>query len=174
MPADAPSPESVLVQALTLLVARWSSPNVQRAVAQSAGVTVDAADVSALYVLGLHGPLRAGDLAEAMHISRPTVSKQLSRLERAGMIRRESDPVDGRATIVGLSAEGAAAHRRLLAQGIRMMRHALRDTSRDDAAALAAQVAELVARLGVTDFPGDSAGDTPRPHPERRSEEDQS
>lgn len=174
MPAHVASPETVLLQALTLLVARWSSPNVQRSVAQSAGVTVDAADVSALYTLGLHGPLRAGDLAEAMHISRPTVSKQLTRLERAGMISRESDPHDGRASIVGLSAEGAAAHRRLLAQGIRMMRHALRDRSRTDAAALADEVADLVARLGVTDSPGDSAGDPPRSLPERRSQEDQS
>ncbi|PKI89755.1 MarR family transcriptional regulator [Actinomycetales bacterium SN12] len=174
MPTGVPSPENELLQALTLLVARWSSPNVQRSVAQSAGVTVDAGDVSALYILGLHGPLRAGDLADAMHISRPTVSKQLARLERAGMITRESDPNDGRATIVALSAEGASAHRRLLAQGIRMMRHALRDVSRADATALAAQVADLVARLGVTDSPGDSAGDLPRSYPERRSEEDQS
>lgn len=174
MPADAPSPESVLLQALTLLVARWSSPNVQRSVAHSAGVTVDAADVSALYILGLHGPLRAGDLAEAMHISRPTVSKQLNRLERAGMISRESDPHDGRATLVGLSDEGSAAHARLLEQGIRMMRHALRDRTRADASALACEVADLVARLGITDSPGDPAGDPPRSVAERRSQEDQS
>ena len=97
----------------------------------------------------------------------------MTRLERAGMIRRESDPLDGRATIVGLSDEGTAAHRRLLAQGIRMMRHALGDRSRADATALAVQVADLVARLGI-DSAGDSAGDPQRSHPERRSQEDQS
>ncbi|MFS2279744.1 MarR family transcriptional regulator [Microbacterium sp. OR21] len=174
MATKAPSAESTLLQALTLLVARWSSPSVQRSVAQSAGVAVDAADVSTLYVLGMHGPLRAGDLAERMHISRPTASKQLARLERAGLIDRESDPDDGRASIVSLSAEGDAAHRRLLEQGIRMMRHALRDYAPGDATAFASQVADLVARLGITDASGDQTGNPPRSDPERRSEEDQS
>ncbi|MEV7632300.1 MarR family transcriptional regulator [Microbacterium sp. NPDC089318] len=174
MTPQSSSAERTLLQALTLLVARWSSPNVQRSVAQSAGVAVDAADVSTLYVLGMHGPLRAGDLAERMHISRPTASKQLARLERAGMIDRRSDPDDGRATVVSLSAEGAAAHRRLLDQGIRMMRRALREHSPAEATAFAAQVADLVARLGVTDAPGDQAGNPPRSDPERRPEEDQS
>ncbi|WP_336644332.1 MarR family winged helix-turn-helix transcriptional regulator [Microbacterium sp. USHLN186] len=174
MSSAGPSPEITLLQSLTLLVARWSSPALQRSVAQTAGVEVDAADVSTLYVLGMRGPMRAGDLAKDVHASRPTVSKQLARLERAGMIRREVDPLDGRVSIVRLSAQGVAAHQRLLAQGIRMMRRALRDRPRADATAFAAEVADLIQRLGVTDSPGDPAGGHQRSRPGRDSQEDQS
>jgi len=160
MPEPDTSPEGTLLHALTLLVAQWSSPQVQRSVAQRAGVGVDAPDISTLYVLGTHGPLRAGDLARAMRTSRPTISKQLARLERAGLLVREADPRDGRATVVGLSTEGAAAHRRLRRQGIAMMRHALRDRTRTDAAAFAADMADLLARLSD---PGDAPGHTSDP-----------
>lgn len=157
------SPESILLRSLTLLVARWSSPNLQRSVADTAGVNVDAADVSPLYVLGFRGPMRPGDLAEALHLSRPTISKQLARLDRAGMIVRDSDPADGRAAIVRLSPQGLQAHDRLVAEGIRMMRRALRDQPRAEAALFATQLAEFIAELSTTDSAGEPAADQPHP-----------
>jgi DNA-binding MarR family transcriptional regulator len=46
------------------------------------------------------------DLADALHLARPTVSKMLQAMERAGAIERRSDEHDQRLTRVHLSAAG--------------------------------------------------------------------
>jgi DNA-binding MarR family transcriptional regulator len=46
------------------------------------------------------------DLAETLHLSRPSVTRILQGLEKAGAIRREVDPIDQRFTRVFLTAEG--------------------------------------------------------------------
>lgn len=46
------------------------------------------------------------DLADALHVSRPTVTKMLNSMEKAGLVRRQSDPIDARLTRVHLTEEG--------------------------------------------------------------------
>ncbi len=48
------------------------------------------------------------DLADALHVSRPTVTKMLNSMEKAGLVRRQSDPVDARLTRIHLTDAGAA------------------------------------------------------------------
>jgi DNA-binding MarR family transcriptional regulator len=93
---------------LTRLVIAWSSPATQRAVARSAGVSIDPADIRALYMLGLSGETRIGSLARALNQTAPTTSKQVVRLERQGLVSRTPDPSDQRASRTGLSAAGLA------------------------------------------------------------------
>jgi DNA-binding MarR family transcriptional regulator len=76
-------------------------------------------DQSALMLLGpltAMGPLRVTHLAEVKHADPSTVSRQAAQLVRAGLARREPDPVDGRATRLAVTAEGHAACVRLQAQ----------------------------------------------------------
>lgn len=73
-------------------------------------------DQSALLLLGplLHqGPLRVTDLAEMRYADASTVSRQAAQLVRAGLVRREADPGDGRACRLALTAAGEAACRRM-------------------------------------------------------------
>ena len=136
-----------LLTALTRLTTLWSSSSTQAAVAAAAGVHVEPIDIPPLYVLGLEGPARAGDLATALRLTRPTMSKQLSRLERAGFIERAPDPADARASIVRLSATGHDVHERLVAQGLAMVTDALSGWEPADGARFAAQLERFVDAL---------------------------
>jgi len=157
--APEPAPERMLLRSLTHLMARWSSSATQASVAEAAGVAVDSADIPPLYMLGLGGPMRAAELATSLHVSRPTMSKQLARLQGAGLITREADPADGRAVIVRLSTAGAEANERLVAEGHRMIQRALRDWSAEDASAFAAQLHLFTAALGGKDSAGEPAAE---------------
>jgi DNA-binding MarR family transcriptional regulator len=63
--------------------------------------------VSALVSLEQHGPLRAGDLAARESVSAPTMTRILAVLEEQGLVEREVDPSDRRASSVVLTPAGA-------------------------------------------------------------------
>jgi DNA-binding MarR family transcriptional regulator len=66
-----------------------------------------------LAVLASHAPrpLRLSALAELLALSLPTVSDAVTALEKKGMLRRRSDPGDGRAFLLDLTSRGRrAAH----------------------------------------------------------------
>lgn len=52
------------------------------------------------------GSLRVGDLAQALRVTVGGTSKLVDRVERAGLIRREPDPDDRRASRVALTNAG--------------------------------------------------------------------
>ena len=52
-------------------------------------------------------------LAEAEQVRRPTITRLIDGLERRGLVRRVSDPADGRVQLV----EATAAGKRLLQKG---------------------------------------------------------
>lgn len=60
--------------------------------------------VKALFKLRRLGPLRVKDLAIQLRLDSTTVSRHVDDLERRGLVVREADRSDGRATLVRLSA----------------------------------------------------------------------
>ena len=64
------------------------------------------------------GPLRVGELARAIEVRGPTAVTLVQRLVEEGLVEREPDPTDQRATVLRLSERGLerldAAHSRLL------------------------------------------------------------
>lgn len=148
--SDSPdSPERELLAALTLLIANWGSVAVQETIARRAGVTVDPVDVQPLYTLGQQGPQRASTLADTLRLSRPTMSKQLRRLENAGLVSRASDAADARAAIVSLSPAGAEAYRRLVGEGIAIVQGALAQWDAASTGAFARDLSRFVSSLTV-------------------------
>ena len=73
---------------------------------------VPAAQLSALSVL-MGGPRTLGELASAEQVRPPTMSKLVSEMERAALVRRAGDTDDARVVRVEMTAKG----RRLLAKG---------------------------------------------------------
>ena|SRR2546425_3623781 len=68
---------------------------------------------SALSVIVFRGPIAMGALAEAEQVRAPTITRLVTSLEQAGLVRRVSDRADGRVQLV----EATAAGRRLLNKG---------------------------------------------------------
>ncbi|MCR2784757.1 MULTISPECIES: winged helix DNA-binding protein [unclassified Microbacterium] len=155
-PTKAPAAEAVLLSSLTRLMAQWSSLTRQEAIAREAGLTIDAGDIQPVYILGLGGPQRASDLATNLRVTRPTMSKQLSRLDAAGLIAKSPDPADGRATIVSLTEAGARVFALLVAQGLEMIDGALHDWDAAERRTFAELTLRFVRAVGIDvppDFP---------------------
>jgi DNA-binding MarR family transcriptional regulator len=73
--------------------------------------------LSTLSVVGLCGPTRLGDLAARLGIAPPTTSRMIENLVERGLVSRNPDPDDQRATLVGLTAFGEATVAKLREQG---------------------------------------------------------
>jgi len=59
-------------------------------------------------------PRRASELADALHASRPAMSRHLRILRGAAVVRDEDDAQDGRARVIALDRTGFAALRAYL------------------------------------------------------------
>lgn len=59
-----------------------------------------------LSVLHREGPQRITTLAEREAVSQPAMTGLIQRLEATGLVIRESDPLDGRATLIAITDAG--------------------------------------------------------------------
>lgn len=98
--------------------------------------------LSALSVIVYRGPITLGELAAAEQVRPPTMTRVVRTLEEEGLVRRESDPEDGR--IVRLRATPAGA--RVLERGRARRIAAL---ARELGALPAAELAALQGALDV-------------------------
>ncbi len=64
------------------------------------------ARLSALSVLVFAGPLSLAELAEAEHVSAPTMSNLVTGMERDGLAARAPHPRDGRAVTIRATSKG--------------------------------------------------------------------
>jgi len=100
-----------LREAIRALVRRFSLA--ERADMSCCGMTVaQAATLEAL----TDGALRLSDLGKRLGIAPSTLTRNLTRLEERGLIRKEPDPIDGRAQLVALTEAGFKAGREVRRQ----------------------------------------------------------
>jgi DNA-binding MarR family transcriptional regulator len=89
------------VSRLRLLVVR-----LERRIRQQSETDLTPSQLSALTTIDRRGPLRLGDLARRERISKASVTRLVTRLEARGHVTTVPDPVDGRGSIVALTAQG--------------------------------------------------------------------
>ncbi|MFR0355675.1 MarR family winged helix-turn-helix transcriptional regulator [Streptomyces sediminimaris] len=68
--------------------------------------TLPMAQVELLQVLGEHSPARVSDLAARQRLAPSTVSGLIGQMITAGLVARDVDPADRRASVVTLTAAG--------------------------------------------------------------------
>jgi DNA-binding MarR family transcriptional regulator len=85
-------------------------------------VGMNSTDLETLDFLVLNGPLSAGQLAELTGLTTGAITGLVDRLERAGMVRRVSDPADRRKVIVELISEGIGGFEEIYGPMAREMR----------------------------------------------------
>ncbi len=98
-----------LRSSFTALLRRFSIS--ERADVQCCGMTV--AQAATLEALGREGALRLGRLGKLLGIAPSTLTRNFTRLEQAGLVRRTSDEEDGRAAQVELTEKGRRIRLRL-------------------------------------------------------------
>lgn len=69
-----------------------------RAVAQRSGMNLT--DLQCINILTSTGPITAGRLAEMMGLTTGAITGVINRMEKAGYVRREKDPNDGRRVVI--------------------------------------------------------------------------
>jgi DNA-binding MarR family transcriptional regulator len=117
-----------------------------RRLRQEAGSDLGPSQTAALATIERHGPLAPSELAERERIKRPTATRIVGHLERAGLVERVRDPEDGRSSILSVSGEGRTLLRRLRARKTAYLAQRFRDLPPDDLAALE-RAAEVLERM---------------------------
>lgn len=97
-----------LVNSISRLSTRQS---IQRAMLDK-GSALSPTDNWLLRHLADEGPARMSDLASWQSVDRSTMTVQVGRLERAGLVAREPDPHDRRAVVVAVTNAGRTAYER--------------------------------------------------------------
>jgi DNA-binding MarR family transcriptional regulator len=93
---------------------------------------LDWAAFGLLMALIKQGPLRQGELAEVAMLDPSTVSRHTAQLVKAGLVRRQPVPEDGRAVHLVATPAGEAVGRDLIKRRVSMLSQILAEWPRDD------------------------------------------
>lgn len=100
---------SELIAALDKHIRYSSGLSVMLSQAMADKIGINPTDLETLDLLTMHGPVTAGRLAELTGLTTGAITGIVDRLERAGHVRRETDPRDRRRVIVHLRPEQGLA-----------------------------------------------------------------
>jgi len=112
-----------------------------RALSQPSGLSLTS--VATMAALERTGPDRLTVLASRAGVTQPAMTQLISRLEDAGLVRREADPADGRVVRVTITDEGRATMARRRAMRAERLAVILAQLSPEHRAALAAALPAL-------------------------------
>jgi DNA-binding MarR family transcriptional regulator len=99
--------------ALNTLVRRTQGPRAQEQLTVRAGLSLERAAYPLLRRIGEAATVRTSDVASALSVDVSTVSRQVKQLELEGLVARQPDPTDGRASVLALTPAGHEALERL-------------------------------------------------------------
>ncbi|MFI9269157.1 MarR family winged helix-turn-helix transcriptional regulator [Kitasatospora sp. NPDC052896] len=95
-----------IADALGFLLKRSTRARLYQGLTEGLGDGVDELTYPVLSGLARSGPCSAAELASEVGLDRSGVTRRASRLEEAGLVRREPDPADRRASLLILTDEG--------------------------------------------------------------------
>jgi DNA-binding MarR family transcriptional regulator len=129
---------------LRMAIVRTSRRLRQEAMAEAGDLTPTS--TAALATVERHGPLTPSELAEVERVKRPTVTRTLGCLTRAGLVERTPDPADGRSALVAVNAAGRERLRRLRRRKNAFLARRMRDLPVEDLETLE-RAAEILERM---------------------------
>jgi DNA-binding MarR family transcriptional regulator len=89
------------------------------------------------------GPRRSSALAEASCVDPSTVSRQVAQLVKAGLVSRQSDPEDGRASLLVATERGQAVYAEKQVHRNRLFAHLLAGWTEDEVVTLTGLLTRL-------------------------------
>lgn len=129
-------------------VIRWSSrAEVRKYLLGPASAGLSATDAALLEYLTKKGPMRGSALAAQHGVDKSTMTLQLRRLEDRGLIDRQPDPNDRRATLLATSQAGLELQQRISRAGSDAFDEILSTWSEQDRQALGAMLVRFAAQL---------------------------
>ena len=138
---------AVLERAVPMLVRWFTRSDVKRSMLASGNPTLSWTDAWLLGRITDTGPVRLSELADWQQVDRSTMTTQVRRLERLGLVQRDTDPRDGRAVLVSATRTGAARHGRTKETARAVYEKLLANWSEDDVQAAAHVAGRLIEAL---------------------------
>ena len=135
------------------IIAWATRADVLREVMRRANCTLPSGQVLLLSRLAEAGSSRIGEVAETLGIEKSTLTPKVQRLEGAGLVSRQPDPSDGRASLLQVTRKGRALLRRVEKHRGAMLRELLGDWPEADvdrASTLLTRLGERVGRLPLS------------------------
>ncbi len=126
-----------LAAALIDLIGFLNSPQRDDALLGEAGVDIDRALFPLLVRLDKTGPLSVAGLADQAGRDHTTISRQLAKLERLGLVSRQDGSGDRRVRTADLTAAGDEVVRAISSARQRLLSRALAEWDETDLASLA-------------------------------------
>jgi DNA-binding MarR family transcriptional regulator len=127
---------------------RWThSREVESETLRRAKTDLSAGTLSVLSRIAVCGPVHPSQLATFYCVDNSTMTPKLQRLERAGLISRESDPSDGRGTLVRITAAGERLRKRMHAARRTILEELLEPWPKSDLERVAEAMTWLAERL---------------------------
>jgi DNA-binding MarR family transcriptional regulator len=114
---DRPSPAVQVRHGFALLLQWAGRSESRRKVFGPAAADLSPTDAALLEYLTQNGPMRLSDLAAQWGVTKSTMTPHVGRLEAKGLIDREPDPADRRATLLATSAAGLELQQQIGAAG---------------------------------------------------------
>lgn len=145
--------DDVLVTAMLKLIGFLNDPRQDRRLMAEAGLDIDPAFLPLLVRLGADGPAGVVELSGPLGRDHSTVSRQLARLETAGLVARSVSEADGRVRTAHVTSRGEAAVAAIVAARRRVLDHVLADWTVEERAALSRLLARFADALTATAAP---------------------
>ena len=139
----------LLELALSAIISWASRQDVREETMRRARCSLPPAHAWLLARVSSCGPIRIGALALALGLDNSTITPQLQRLEREGLISRQPDPGDRRAALVEITRSGERVLARLQSSRQALLHEKLRDWPIADRETVAALVGRLASALGT-------------------------
>ncbi|WP_345469511.1 MarR family transcriptional regulator [Glutamicibacter ectropisis] len=114
-----------------------ASGTMSRLLGQAAGQGRSVTAWRVLSSLERLGAQRVGDLAVEQRVAQPTMTGLIIRLENDQLVQRQSDPNDGRASLVSLTENGLQEIRGYRSRAINVLLSGIGDFSQEEQLALA-------------------------------------
>ncbi len=104
---------------------------------------LEAAAYGLLSVLLHKGQMRLTDLSRHVGVGKPSISRQIALLTNIGLVRKDDDPVDGRAQLIVLTAAGREKMTLIQAGRQSAFHDRLKDWDESEIASLVSLLAKL-------------------------------
>ena len=128
-----------------------------RSAAERLHPDISTAGYRTLATLERRGPMHSGALAELLETDKSSISRQISALDRLGLLQRSPDPDDGRATILSVPPETAERMRAIRSSRQALMHEELRRWDAGDVELFAV----LLRRITALDMRGATTEPSP-------------
>ncbi|KIP53473.1 MarR family winged helix-turn-helix transcriptional regulator [Leucobacter komagatae] len=141
--------ERQMLGAFATVARQWGATPLEGTIAEDVGLAIEDSEIRILYVLGARTEeMRPGDIAVQLGVTRPTLSKSLTRLRTARLVESSVADDDRRSVFVTLTPEGRDAYARLVDFGMDMIRGACAGLSRQELEIIRGFLGRFADRLG--------------------------